>query len=46
LFLEVKEKGDKSKRVFRSERAAEEEAVRNAAIDAAMAEESKGEEGK
>jgi len=40
----VKSQNDKSKRVFRSEKAAEEEAKKNAAIDAAMAEESKEEE--
>lgn len=44
LFEEVKAKGDKSKRVFKSEKAAAEEAAKNAAIDAAMAEESKGAE--
>jgi hypothetical protein len=44
LFEEVKAKGDKTKRVVRSEKAAEEEAKKNAAIDAAMAEETKGEE--
>ena len=40
----MKAKGDKSKRLFKSEKAAAEEAAKNAAIDAAMAEESKAEE--
>jgi len=44
LFAEVKEKGDKSKRVVRSEKAAEEEEKKNAAIDAAMEEEKKEDE--
>ena len=41
LFDEIKAKGNKDKRVVRSEKAKEEEAKKNALIDAAMAEESK-----
>lgn len=43
LFEEIKAKGDKTKRVVRSEKAAAEEEAKNAAIDAAMAEEAKNE---
>jgi RecG-like helicase len=44
LFEEVKAKNDKTKRLVRSEKEAEEEAKKNAAIDAVMAEEAKVEE--
>lgn len=43
LFVEVKAKGDKTKRVVRSEKAAAEAAAKDAQIDAAMAEEAKAE---
>ena len=44
LFEEVKAKNDKTKRLVRSEKEAEEENKKNAAIDAVMAEEAKVEE--
>ena len=41
LFAEVKEKGDKSLRLVRTEKAQAEEDAKNKQIDAAMAEEEK-----
>lgn len=44
MFEEIKASGNKNKRVVRSEKAQEEEAKKNALIDAAIAEENKGAE--